>query len=138
MRTTVDAFVAIKVFPRCFLSFTVALADTENLCLEVPSHEEVEEVSSVPVSVLFWLSAVSDPVGEVYCLALSRRSERNVHSRPGLQIIWDVAVCGFACHVRFEMLRGLWWRPHISLPDARGTEVANVRGAGLTSAFVTL
>ncbi len=48
MRTTVDAFVSIKVGPRCFLSFTVALADTESLCLEVPSHEEVEEVWQLP------------------------------------------------------------------------------------------
>ena len=61
VRTTVDAFVSISVFPRCRLSFTVALADTESLCLEVPSHEEVEEVSSVPASRLFWLVAVSDP-----------------------------------------------------------------------------
>ena len=56
---TVDAFVFINVLPRCRLSFTVALA--ESLCLEVPSHEEVEEVSSVPASRLFWLVAVSDP-----------------------------------------------------------------------------
>ena len=138
VRTTVDAFVSINVFPRCFLSFIVALADTESLCLEVPSHEEVEEVSSVPVSILFWLVAVSDPVCGVYCLALSRRSERDVHSRPDLQIIWDVSVFELNCHVRFEMLRDLWCRPHIFLSDTRGTEVATVGGAGLTSAFVTL
>jgi hypothetical protein len=58
---TVDAFVSIKVFPHCCLSFTVVLADTESLCLEVPSHEAVEEVSSVPASRLFWLVAVFDP-----------------------------------------------------------------------------
>jgi hypothetical protein len=62
VRTTVDAFVSIKVFPRCFLSFIVALADTASLFLEVPSQEEVEEVSSVPASIFFWLAAVSDPV----------------------------------------------------------------------------
>ena len=64
VRRTVDAFVSIDVFPRCCLSFTVVLADTESLCLEVSSHEEVEEVSSVPTSMLFWLVAVSDPVCE--------------------------------------------------------------------------
>jgi hypothetical protein len=61
VRRTVDAFVTIKVFPRCCLSFTVVFADTESSCLEVPSHEEVEEVSSVLASKLFWLMEVSDP-----------------------------------------------------------------------------
>ena len=53
VHTTDDAFVAISVFPRYCLLCTVALADTESLCLTVPSHEEVEEVSSVPASRLF-------------------------------------------------------------------------------------
>ena len=132
VRTTVDAFVSINVFPRCFLSFIVALADTESFCLEVPSHEEVEEVSSVTGSILSWLAAVSDPVCGAWCSALSRRSGRDAHSWPGLQIIWDVAVFGFNCHVRFLMFRGLWCRPHIPLPGARRAEVASVGGAGLT------
>ncbi len=61
VRRTVDVFVSIKVFPHCCLLVTVVLADTESLCLEVSSHEEVEEVSSVSASRLFWLVAVSDP-----------------------------------------------------------------------------
>ncbi len=51
---TADAFATSDVLPRCCLSFTVVLADTESHCLELSSHEEVEEVSSVPASRLFW------------------------------------------------------------------------------------
>jgi hypothetical protein len=54
VRKTTDTFVSSDVLSRfCSLAFTVTLADTESHCLAVSSHEEVEEVSSVPVSGLF-------------------------------------------------------------------------------------
>ena len=55
---TADALASSDVLPRCCLSLTVVLADTESFCLVVSSHEEVEEVSSVPASRLFWGVAV--------------------------------------------------------------------------------
>ncbi len=87
VRRTADVFASIVVLPRYCLSFTVVLADTESLCLKVSSQEEVEEVSSVPASRLFWVVAVSSPACGPYCSASSRRVERGAHSFPGRHII---------------------------------------------------